>query len=433
MISRPQSVKRFYFLDYFYILLKSIEKFSRKDKVFEVFKELKEEYQLGESKYKKLTTETDKNDEIKRNRYPYTYTFSEVIEESLDYNLITKTHNYNLSLAKPGLELLNIYERFGNQEFKKSLLRLMEKKYNAFYYLVQFCYQANSKRNGLLIFPIYSPSKLGFDKKNVKTTNDIVKFSEALSQQLETDVNEYLGKQVRLSQFNKKILDSLKRVKLISKYKNETFNPKNYNIIVKRFRDFWLDFFLRDIYKYKYSLNSFYIWSYRGKQLGILYITEFFPAFNGRVVYPTALVTRQANSDFEKLFDYQTSEKLYIHHPTWDNEEFQNTFVDCLTSAYFSIQKNSRSDFVNLADVRELVCYSLKISELFFNEYLNKAYKMNIAGELKINISLEADKLPQETSAMYLRREPVLINESYKNIISIDLTKGDKQNAKRFR
>ena len=42
---------------------------------------------------------------------------------------------------------------------------------------------------------------------------------------------------------------------------------------------------------------------------------------------------------------------------------------------------------------------------------------MNISGNLKINISLESDKLPQETKAIYLRREPILINESYKNII----------------
>ena len=58
IISKPQSVNRFYFLDYFYVLLKSVENYSNIDKVFDSFKIMKQKYQLGESKYKKLTIET---------------------------------------------------------------------------------------------------------------------------------------------------------------------------------------------------------------------------------------------------------------------------------------------------------------------------------------------------------------------------------------
>ncbi|EXZ22228.1 hypothetical protein M086_4043 [Bacteroides fragilis str. S13 L11] len=45
---------------------------------------------------------------------------------------------------------------------------------------------------------------------------------------------------------------------------------------------------------------------------------------------------------------------------------------------------------------------------------------MNLKGEIRVKISLEADKLPQETNAMYLKREPILVNGKYKNIISIN-------------
>jgi hypothetical protein len=55
-----------------------------------------------------------------------------------------------------------------------------------------------------------------------------------------------------------------------------------------------------------------------------------------------------------------------------------------------------------------------------FDNFLENAYLTNLKGELKIQISLEADKLPHETSAMYMKREPILINGKYKNIIAIN-------------
>ena len=42
-----QSVKKFYFLEYFYVLLKSIEKYSDREQVFNSFKILKQEHRLA--------------------------------------------------------------------------------------------------------------------------------------------------------------------------------------------------------------------------------------------------------------------------------------------------------------------------------------------------------------------------------------------------
>ena len=50
-------VKRFYLLEYFLILLKSVESYANQGDIFESFKKMKKEYQLGESKYKKITNE----------------------------------------------------------------------------------------------------------------------------------------------------------------------------------------------------------------------------------------------------------------------------------------------------------------------------------------------------------------------------------------
>ena len=101
----------------------------------------------------------------------------------------------------------------------------------------------------------------------------------------------------------------------------------------------------------------------------------------------------------------------------------QNDFVDCLVKSYFDLRPSNRSDFINLIALRELVCYSMKISESIFQDFLNKIYKLNLIGELRIGISLEVDRLPEETKAMYLKREPVMVDGKYRNIIAIDVTK----------
>lgn len=53
----PNFVKKFYFLDYFYILLKSVKMHSDENEILEEFKILKKKYLLGESKYKRLTAQ----------------------------------------------------------------------------------------------------------------------------------------------------------------------------------------------------------------------------------------------------------------------------------------------------------------------------------------------------------------------------------------
>ena len=56
----PNFVKKFYFLDYFYILLKSVKMHSDENEILEEFKILKKKYLLGESKYKRLTADDEK-------------------------------------------------------------------------------------------------------------------------------------------------------------------------------------------------------------------------------------------------------------------------------------------------------------------------------------------------------------------------------------
>jgi hypothetical protein len=424
------SVKKFYFLEYFYVLLSSIEKYSHKRDAFDLFKTLKQERGLGDSKYK-VKIEEENLSPARLNKY--LYTFEQVIDEATEYNLIIEHENEILLLTATGENLLKLHRTEGPQAFNQALFRLMENDYHAFRYLVKFLYEANKYRPGLLIFPIYSPLKLNYEKSNVKTTAHIIEYSKALTRKLEQDINTFLGKRLSLKSENSKLLERLMSNGLISTKASDTFDPSKYNVITKRIRDYWLNHFLQELYKYEYepgrygSLSSFDIWTYRGKQLGIIHATEFYPdpEFNGRIVYPTSVILKATKSkDFEQVFEYSDGTSLYLHKPIGD--ENQNKFVDFLVKAYFNLRRTNRSYFVNLSSLRELVCYNMKISGDLFEEFLDEAYKANIEGTLRIRISLEVDKLPEQTRSMYLKREPVMVAGKYRNIIAIDVNRGDK-------
>lgn len=418
---KPQSLKKFYFFEYFYILLDVVDKYGEMSKIFEEFKKLKKHYLLGESKYKKLGVENDNSER-------YRYTVEQVLQESLAYEIIEDkvrkpNSEGNLELTEKGRKLLEIHRHNGMQEFLRHLVRLMEEKYFAFYHLVDFCYKANPNKHGLLIFPIYSPAKLGFEKKEIVTVGDLYKVIRATTKRIDKDIKEFLGREIDLSAQEEALMELLVKANMITTDKNEKLNHRLYNGIIKRVRDFWINYFLRELYGYGFSLSSFEIQTYRAKQIGIVNATEFFPRFNGKIVYPTSVIVNNTNSkDFEKIVTYSNGKQLYIHKPTTDKENNMEVFVKSLTAAYFDIKKRSKSYFVNLLDVREIVCYNLKISELIFDELLNDTYKLNVSGYLRIGISLESDRLPQETSAMYLKREPIVIDGKYKNIIAIDIS-----------
>lgn len=425
MGSKPplQSVRKFYFLEYFYVLLKSVEKYSDKEHVFDSFKSLKQAKRLGESKYKKLTSEEHLS-RAQLNRYRFT--FEQVIDEAKEYGLINEEGSL-LRLTDEGKKLLSKYQEEGSASFNRALFSLMEKNYKAFRYLIDFLYRANQYRQGFLIFPNYSPRQLHFERSNVRTSRDILQYSESLTVKLQQDIKEFIGIDRDLRNENKRLLSRLRTSDLLPQAGSAEFAQEKYNVITKRFRDFWINYFLKEIYGYGYSLPSFDIWTYRAKQIGIIHATESYPGFNGRIVYPTSILRKFTNSkDFHRLYEYDDGWGLYIHEPNEDDSDNREEFVDKLVKGYFKLRRFSRSYFVNLSALRELVCLDMKISEHVFETFLNSIYKLNLAGQLKVQISLEVDKLPEETQAMYLKQEPVMVDGKYRNIIAIDVTKGDK-------
>lgn len=420
--------RKFYFLDYFLIFLISVEKSIMQEEVFNEFRILKQEYRLGESKYKKL--EEVENPTLHQQRR-YRYTFNMVMDECKEYGLVTPNEAQTIYLTEKGKKLLHQYRTEGVLEFNLTVFRLMEKKHKAFRTLVEFLYKANSKLSGVLVFPHYSPLELHFDRRNIQTTKDIKNYSDKLVKKLQGDIGLYLKRKVELASENKKIMKKIINDGLLPENSSGRFNPKDYNKITKRIRDFWITYFLRELYNCPYSMTTFDLWCYRARQIGIIQATESYPFINGKLVYPTSVVLDNVNSeDFLDIYQYPDGKHLFIHKPTLEDDEespYNNKFIDMLVKGYFDLRRQVRYNFVNLASLREIVCFRLKISMHTFEETLNEIYRLNLSGKLNISISLEVDKLPEETSLRYMKREPVMVDGNYRNIIAITLQK-ERQN-----
>jgi len=415
-----QPSKKFYFLEYFYLLLKSVVHSSNLDRAFDQFVELKQEHRLGDSRYKKLTVDTDVSNHA---RVKFRYTFQSVLREAEEYDLV-KLKDSQIDLTSQGKEAIRIYEEESLIKFNQFLLSFMEGKYEAYRYLVEACYTANRQKSGLLIFPIYSPNRLDIKRDSLKKSGDLQNYFQILKDRLVRDIQKYLGEEKNLDEKNTTLINSLTEARLLPRNAKDVFDPKKYNVILKRGRDFWLKYFLQDLYDYKSSLTTFDTWAYRAKQVGVLHITEFYPDpnFNGRVVYPlSVIISNKRNQNFHELYTYPDQKKLYIHQPLWENPDNPEEFVRVLHQAYLEIRMVARSYFVNLLSVRERVCYTLKIPEYVFDLFLDHTYQQQQDLSIKIKISLEVDKLPDETKVMYLRREQVMVAGKYRNIIAIDI------------
>jgi len=411
----PKAPRKFYFLEYFYILLKGVSISSQPERIFEQFLKLKHQYLLGESKYKKLTEDSNESNQIPR----YQYTFYQVVSEAKDYQLISENSG-GIILTDKGKDAIQIYENTGGIAFNHYLFRLMEQNcQEPFRYLIETCYKVNSEKSGLLIFPIYSAHRLGIERDSIKTSKDMKQYFHKLQIRIEEDISKHLGLNVDLEKENKDLIQKLTNDNLLPENDLQEFDAAKYNAILRRSRDFWLDYFLRNLYKYEISLYSFEIWAYRAKQIGILHITEFYPdpSFHGKVAYPLSVIRNSSKSaSFQMFYEYPDQMKLYLHQLSWDNH--QEEFLGILHQAYLDLRQLAKTYFVSLPNLKERVCYTMKIPEYLFDKFLESAYHNK---HLKISISLEVDKLPDETKVMYLRREPVMVDGKNRNIIAIDL------------
>lgn len=410
--SKLTSIKKFYFLDYFPILLNIILKYNIKDEIYKQFVINKEINKLSVSKYRK--TRVNYEDKIS---HRFVYTFNQVLEELELYKLIIINSN-GIFLNDKGKDLQSKFESNNFDLFYKDLFYLMEIHHFGYYKLITEFYKLNS--NGLWIFPIYSPSRLGILKKDLKTNQDIINYIQKQSVNISNDLFNILKINKNLESQVLNIINKLTRDNLLNNDELQLIDQNNYYKIIKRIRDIWLNYLIKDVYNLNISLSYFEIWCYRGKQFGLINITEFYPNFSGRMVYPISIITETLTSlDFIEFFKYNNNKKLFIHEP--EINKIQEYFTKILFESYLELKKVKKVNFIQIADLREIVCFKIKISYKHFQALLESVYLLNLNNKTSIKISIESDKSPEESNLSYITREPVIINNKIRNIIAINL------------
>ncbi|MBK8364968.1 MAG: hypothetical protein IPL24_15280 [Bacteroidetes bacterium] len=134
----------------------------------------------------------------------YWYTFQEVIEESAFLGLIEKDRSI-LKLTSLGNKLLLVSSK-GSEKFNHEIFLLMESRLQGFRYLIEASYLANPENNGLLIFPVYSPLKLGMNKQEIVSSNNIREYAQLLREKIEIDIEYYLSQKISLDKPTSEII-----------------------------------------------------------------------------------------------------------------------------------------------------------------------------------------------------------------------------------
>ncbi len=181
---------------------------------------------------------------------------------------------------------------------------------------------------------------------------------------------------------------------------------------------------------YRLPPRSFRAWCPRLEALELIFYTDYYPSVSGRLIFPCGAFRKNATvPPFEKIDSIKDPDGrfLYLYQPDWETTRVQ--FVNTLLKVYSTVSKRSGSLYVSLLDVRDETCRILRLSSILFDNFLEKAYRESIRGDInilkKISISIESDIRPEQTSAYGLLRRPVYVDNIPDSLIAIShVTKG---------
>jgi hypothetical protein len=164
---------------------------------------------------------------------------------------------------------------------------------------------------------------------------------------------------------------------------------------------------------------DFEIYCSRGSTLGLLNYTDRLAGAFGRVVFSTSWTERErvpawipARSLITIEFGPQAERQEHlIHSPAWTAA--RSRFLRELAAGYDRLNTEKRTLYVQVADLRDLVCYALRISDVLFDRFLARVYHETMQGAIdSLRISLEADEIKEARAAQTTKRNPLYLATS---------------------
>jgi len=266
----------------------------------------------------------------------------------LKYLKLIRKENGYLVLTDEGENIASLIENKDSNELKRVFAKLMLENYSAFKYFLTRVKKA-SNGNGVPIPFITSDvfDKCGGDSKKIgekyisiikKNCSNIIPEPMRLYNLLENAKVDLIEKRT----------DRIKKLQsVIEKFVvSEAFAP---NIRSRRIYDF-----VRSRITFL-ELTNYATFDFEGFPAEVTYlISDFKPTFN----YAT------------KTVDYSGG-SIYINYPTF--EEIREILKETMTKIYNTYR--DEFGYIKIADIRDMVCRELKISDNLFDSYLQRLYR----------------------------------------------------------
>jgi len=329
-------------IKYFYTIVESLSrrggKADNSDKTFEYFRRMINNYNEAKaSKYglsfrpREINIET-----VKRATF-----------ELIDLKIIAKENGY-LTLTGAGKNVAMLIERKDSEELKKVFMKLMLEKYSVFEYFLKRI-KVVSKGEGLPIPFITSEVHDKYSGNSKKIAENYINILNRICPSIMIEPDGLYSKIEKTSiDSTKQKTEKIKKLQtIIEKYVvSEVFQSniesrRTYDVI--RSRTTFLE------------LTNYAIFDIEGFPAEITYlISDFEPSF-------------QQTMD---RVDYDRG-TLYLNRPSF--EELREPFKEFLTKTY--IGKKDEFGYARIAEVRDVMCRELKISDNLFDMYLKRLYK----------------------------------------------------------
>lgn len=273
-----------------------------------------------------------------------------VLAELKNLNLIRKEKGY-LMLTDKGEEIASLIESKKGEQLKEVFIKLMLEKFTIFEYFLKRVKEI-SNGNGIPIPFITSDvfDKCGGDSKKILNSYiEIIKNRSNLiitSSDLDDLYNTLEMEEVDLIE---------KRTDRINKLQT----------IIEKFvvsQAFYPEIQSRRAYDFVRARTTF---------LGLTNYANFnFDGFPAEVVYLISWFERNTFKYSTKEIKYQGG-KIYLHNPTY--EEIKEALKETMSKVYN--EKKDEFGYMRIADMRDLVCRELKISDNLFDNYVKKLYQ----------------------------------------------------------
>jgi len=161
---------------------------------------------------------------------------------------------------------------------------------------------------------------------------------------------------------------------------------------------------------------DFEIFCSRGSSLGLLNYTDHLEGALGRVVYATAwrhntVPTWIKKGDLELLRSGSSETDGYcVHSPSW--KSIRTRLEREVYASYEQLRKHKRSLAPPVADVRDAVCFRLRLSDHDFNRLLARLYHETMQANRGLGISLEADEIRETRGQQTTKRNPLYLSNA---------------------